>query len=115
MAQHSRREKQKCRTEGIGAGDLPFAGDKKRAASDGGRSLFKLWRAVRLTARRANQFGVNNLAIVACLAPVAKIFRFEFLPNHLYIRRRPFPLEGRCATSSTRDGMRWTQGSAQDE
>ena len=44
-----------------------------------------------------------------CLALFAKIFRFERPPNHLYIGRRPDPQEGRCATSSTRVGMRWTR------
>jgi hypothetical protein len=51
----------------------------------------------------------TRLPIVVCPAPFAKIFRFRRRANHFYNSRRPVPLEGRCATSSTRGGMRWTR------
>jgi len=37
-----------------------------------------------------------------------KKFCFPIHANHFYKLLRPDPQEGRCATSSTRDGMRWT-------
>src|SRR6476646_6725060 len=50
----------------------------------------------------------RHLVIVACLVPFAKIFCLAIEANQFTESRRPGPQEGRCATSSTRDGMRWT-------
>ena len=47
--------------------------------------------------------------LIFCPAPLRKIFRFRRRANHLYKLPRPDPQEGRCATSSTRVGMRWTR------
>src|SRR5437667_8924150 len=46
---------------------------------------------------------------MACPAPFAKIFLFQPEANQFTDSRRPVPKEGRCATSSTRGGMRWTR------
>ena len=56
-------------------------------------------------ARRANHFVFSEMA---CPAPFAKIFPFAPDPNQFNVSHRPVPKEGRCATSSTRGGMRWT-------
>ncbi len=45
----------------------------------------------------------------SCQAPFAKIFLFSFDPNQFTDSPRPVPTEGRCATSSTWSGMRWTR------
>src|SRR6266436_6238373 len=46
---------------------------------------------------------------MACPAPFAKIFPFAPDPNQFHVSHCPAPKEGRCATSSTRGGMRWTR------
>jgi hypothetical protein len=43
-----------------------------------------------------------------CPALFAKIFWFSERANQFFIRAIPFHTEGRCATSPTRSGMRWT-------
>ena len=54
-------------------------------------------------ARRANQWFV-------CPVPFAKIFRFSFEPNHLYISCIPGPTQGRFAVvTNVGQGMRWTR------
>jgi len=52
---------------------------------------------------------LSRIVIWAVQSPCSKIFRFAATPNQIYINSRPAPLEGRCATSSTRGGMRWTR------
>ena len=52
--------------------------------------------------RRANQGQ-------ACPAQFTQIFSFTPDPNQIHINGVPFLQEGRCATSRTRSGMRWTQ------
>ena len=47
-------------------------------------------------------------SLTSCPAPFAKIFCFASDANQFTESRRPFPQEGRCATSSTRDRMQWT-------
>src|SRR6266566_628855 len=44
-----------------------------------------------------------------CQAPFAKIFLFAPDPNQFTDSPVPFRQEGRCATSSTWSGMRWTR------
>jgi hypothetical protein len=56
--------------------------------------------------RRANHF-VRRAT--ACPALFAKIFWFSERPNQVYIPTIPSHTEGRCATSRTRSGMRWTR------
>ena len=46
---------------------------------------------------------------ILCPVPAAKIFGYARRANHFYNLCRPVPKEGRCATSSTREGMRWTR------
>ena len=41
-------------------------------------------------------------------SPSRKNILFFRIANHHYILNRPVPPKGRCATSSTRGGMRWT-------
>ena len=48
-------------------------------------------------------------ADATCPVLPTKIFRLTRRANHFYNSRRPVPKEGRCATSSTRKGMRWTR------
>jgi hypothetical protein len=45
----------------------------------------------------------------SCQAPFAKIFLFSFEANQFTDSYCPVPIEGRCATSSTWSGMRWTR------
>jgi len=45
----------------------------------------------------------------SCQAPFAKIFLFSFEANQFSDSYCPVPIEGRCATSSTWSGMRWTR------
>ena len=71
-----------------------------------GRRWPELFVRDELAARRANQ---RRLGKFACPVPAAKIFCFVRRANHFYNSRRPVPKEGRCATSSTREGMRWTR------
>ena len=55
--------------------------------------------------------GTAALLQVICFgrpALLGKIFCFAIEANQFTESRRPDPQEGRCATSSTRDGMRWT-------
>jgi hypothetical protein len=51
--------------------------------------------------------GKSVVVANSCPAPFAKIFRFPLWPNHLYIPRRPTPLEGRIAivTDAGRDAV----------
>jgi hypothetical protein len=42
-------------------------------------------------------------------SPLAKIYRFRRRANQRHCFARPGPKEGRCATSPTRAGMRWTR------
>jgi hypothetical protein len=44
----------------------------------------------------------------SCPAPLRKIFRFSFDPNHFTESHRPVPQRG-VRTSRTRDGMWWTR------
>src|SRR5258708_37063458 len=56
--------------------------------------------------RRANHF-VRRAT--PCPALSEKIFWFSETANQVYIRSIPLHTEGRCATSRTRSGMRWTR------
>ncbi len=55
------------------------------------------------------EFVEPDQADATCPVPCEKIFRLTRRANHFYNSRRPVPKEGRCATSSTREGMRWTR------
>src|SRR5882724_2207800 len=55
------------------------------------------------------EFIEPDQADATCPVPCEKIFRLTRRANHFYNSRRPVPKEGRCATSSTREGMRWTR------
>jgi hypothetical protein len=55
------------------------------------------------------EFIVPDQADATCPVLSQKIFRLTRRANHFYNSRRPVPKEGRCATSSTREGMRWTR------
>jgi hypothetical protein len=54
--------------------------------------------------RRANQ---SFAPLARCLVLFEKIFLF-FRNANQAMKSHPDPKEGRCATSSTRDGSRWT-------
>src|SRR5579863_2089905 len=54
--------------------------------------------------RNERCFKINRLS-----RPFWKIFLVFRNTNQVYVFRRPVPNEGRCATSSTRGGMRWTR------
>src|SRR6476646_833881 len=58
---------------------------------------------------RGAEFVETDQRDLPCPVLVEKIFRFSRRANHFYNSRRPDPQEGRCATSSTRAGMRWTR------
>jgi hypothetical protein len=66
----------------------------------------------RANARTQPDGQINNPVLAnfpVCPVLSKKIFRLTRRANHFYNSRRPVPKEGRCATSSTREGMRWTR------
>ena len=65
------------------------------------------WRAP--STRRANHRMSAAQDKIACPDPFGEIFLFFRSANQVYVSRCPVPEEGRCATSSTRGGMRWTR------
>ncbi len=60
-----------------------------------------------LRAQRNLLSRINVIWVVQ--SPLAKIFRLTRRANQGHWFARPTPKEGRCATSSTRGGMRWTR------
>jgi hypothetical protein len=65
--------------------------------------------AARVT-RSACQLAPDEQITESCPTPFAKIFRFAFTPNQIYIPRRPVPSEGRFAiVIDVGSGMRWTR------